>query len=308
VIPARGSTGNRTPQVTVVVAVYNRTDKLRRALTSLATQTFGSFECLVVDDASTVPIEPVVAEFDDRFVYLRSDVNQGCTTARYQGYERARGTSVTVLDSDNELFPWTLERATHYLDAHRDIGGVAGLYLFDGRVRARVSGREWIMRPADFATARRPILDFVAVFRRPVAEEWLERRVEYYNFDFAAMFSFHLRHSMLFVDEVWGRYDASGDDRITNKQDPRCFSDPVKFVREFRPLVGARTCPTLDEYLAARWFALVRRGRKKEASVLADWLYERGFKLRNVFASEVVTRARRRVRVRELQVRPIERT
>lgn len=290
-----GSTENAKPQVTVVVAVYNRTEKLRRALASLTAQTFESFECVVVDDGSTIPIEPVVADFDRRFVYLRSEVNRGCTTARYEGYAQARGGCVAILDSDNEFFPWALQRATHYLDAHDEVAGVAGLYLFDGRVRAGVSGGKWIMKPEDFATVRRPILDFVTVVRRSVAEEWLERQVEYYNFDFAAMFSFHLHHSMLFVDEVWGRYDASGSDRITNRRDPRSFSDPVKFVREFRPVFGTRDCPTLDDYLAARWFALLRRGRRTEAALVGDWLRERGIRLRNVLASEVVTRAGRRL-------------
>ena len=63
-------------RITVVVPVFNRQDKLRRALASLRAQTLVDFECLVVDDCSTVPIEPVVTELSDhRFRYLRNGQN-----------------------------------------------------------------------------------------------------------------------------------------------------------------------------------------------------------------------------------------
>jgi glycosyltransferase involved in cell wall biosynthesis len=293
--PSRSATGNATPRVSVVVAVYNRTDELRRALASLRAQTLESFECLVVDDGSTIPIKPVVDEFDTRFAYIRSENNGGCTTARYHGFERARGAYVTILDSDNELFPWALERAAHHIDAHDEVDGVAGLYLFDGRVRARLPRGTCTLTPNDYATVRLPPVDFVGVVRRTIAEEWLERRVDYYNLDFSLWLSFHLRHTMLVVDEVWGRYDTSGSDRITTRRDPRMFTDSVKFVREFRPLVGTRSCRMLDDYLKGRWFALLRRGRREEAALLGIWLQERGIKLRDAFAAELVVRLRRRV-------------
>jgi glycosyltransferase involved in cell wall biosynthesis len=236
-----------------------------------------------------------VAGLDDRFVYLRSDVNRGCTTARYAGYERAQGAYVAILDSDNELFPWALERAAFHLAEREDVDGVAGLYLFDGRVRARVPGGGRTFTPDDFAAAPLPGVDFVGVVRRAVADEWLERRVDYYNLDFSLWLPFQLRHSMLFVDEVWGRYDASGADRITTRPDPRSFSDAVKFVREFRPLVGTRPSRPLDDYLGARWFALRRAGRSAEAAVVGDWLRERGISRRRVVTTEMAARVRRRL-------------
>ena len=60
------------PIITVVIPVYNRSAELLRALRSVREQTFEDFECVVVDDASTIAIAPIVQSLDDdRFIYLR---------------------------------------------------------------------------------------------------------------------------------------------------------------------------------------------------------------------------------------------
>src|SRR5450755_3166172 len=102
------------PLITVAMPVYNRQDVLRRALRSLERQTLEDFICVIVDDASTIPIAPVVDEFDFRFRYVRSEPNRGCCGARQVAFEHMEGDFLINLDSDNEFFPWTLERGSAY--------------------------------------------------------------------------------------------------------------------------------------------------------------------------------------------------
>src|SRR3954451_1625736 len=143
--------GMGEPRVSVVVPVFNRQCELRRALDSLLQQTMDDFECIVVDDASTLPIRPIVDEYDDRFVYVRNDQNAGCTGARFLGLERTQGHVYLGLDSDNELFPWTLERTLTALREHPEVDGVAGLFVFPDGFRIRVRDGTRVVTPVQYA-------------------------------------------------------------------------------------------------------------------------------------------------------------
>jgi glycosyltransferase involved in cell wall biosynthesis len=230
----------------------------------------------VVDDGSTIPIEPTVRLFDERFVYLRSDTNAGCTSARLLGCAAMRGRMLAQLDSDNTLYPWALERATALLDRTPDVDGVAGLYVYDEGLPMRVAAGSLIQGPGEYARRAAPPRDSVGVVRREVAEEWAQEVPAFYNLDFALWLLFRLRHRMLFVDEVWGRYYSSADHRISEAPDARRITDVVRFVETYRPILGDTPCIPLDEYLQRRWFALLRAGHRAEAQLVAAWMRSRG--------------------------------
>ncbi|HEX3693043.1 MAG TPA: glycosyltransferase family A protein [Solirubrobacteraceae bacterium] len=283
-----------SPLFTVIVPVYNRVDELRRALASLQAQTLEDFECLVVDDGSTQPIKPTVDEFDDRFVYVSSPQNRGCTAARFLGFEHAHGQIVAQLDSDNEFFPWALERASHYLHQYPQVNAVAGLYLFPEGLRVRVNDGVRVVGPDEYAARSLQTDDSVGVVRRSIAEEWLQMR-RYSNFDFVLWLRLRLSHSLVLVDEPWGRYDTAGSDRISLKRDPRELSDIETFVEEFRPLIASNACGPIDWMLSRMWLRLIRGGRRDTAALVADWMCERGVRRHNVLRQEIVRRTRRRL-------------
>src|SRR6185437_10184274 len=56
----------RTPKVSVIVPTYNRPDRLRAALASLAAQTYQDFEVIIVNDAGC-DVGAVVAACADRY-------------------------------------------------------------------------------------------------------------------------------------------------------------------------------------------------------------------------------------------------
>ncbi len=283
------------PLITVAMPVYNRQDVLRRALRSLERQTVEDFICIVVDDASTISIEPVVGEFDSRFRYVRSEPNRGCTGARHVAFEQMEGDLLMTLDSDNEFFPWTLERASAFLSERDDIDGVAGMSLFDNVLRTTVPGGSRLVTPEYYASRDWPAWDCHAMVRRNVVEEWVTKRQDYYNADFHIWFTFHLKHSSLFVDEPWGRYHVDADDRITNSPDPRRFRDFVVFVEEHRPLVGNTPCVPLDRWLGDAWFLLRRNRRTTEAAVIREWMAERDLSTRGIVRGRVQRRLRQSV-------------
>ena len=100
---------NTTATVSVVIPTCNRADLVLRALASVRAQTRPPTEILVVDDGSTdATVERVRAAFPE--VTLLEQKNRGVSAARNAGIQKARGTWIALLDSDDEWLPQKLER------------------------------------------------------------------------------------------------------------------------------------------------------------------------------------------------------
>lgn len=93
------------PRVSVVVPTFGRPEFLAEALTSVARQTMGDLECIVVDDGSPGPVSLPFA--DGRFRLVRHEQNLGIAAARNTGLSAATGEYVAFLDDDDL---WTERR------------------------------------------------------------------------------------------------------------------------------------------------------------------------------------------------------
>ncbi len=119
------------PRLRVVIPTYNRSSLLAEALASVQEQSFGDFEVVVADDASTDDTESVVATLaaaDPRIHYLK---------VRHGGVAAARNAAIGVpdvpefialLDSDDLWQPEHLARAVSLLDRERGISIVFGAF------------------------------------------------------------------------------------------------------------------------------------------------------------------------------------
>ncbi len=124
------------PWVTVVVPCHNEEQFVASTLRSIAAQTFASWECIVVDDASTdSSLREIwsIATTDDRFRVLRHQQNAGLGASRNTGLRAARGRYVTFLDSDDLLMRDSLmDRVATLVNAEPDphvIGSFCGVTI-----------------------------------------------------------------------------------------------------------------------------------------------------------------------------------
>jgi CDP-glycerol glycerophosphotransferase len=97
-----------TPDVSVVLIVYNDAARVGKAVRSVLGQSLRSTECIIVDDHSTDATPEVVARLaaaaPDRVRVVRLPENSGaCGQPRNVGMEHARGQYVMFLDSDDRL-------------------------------------------------------------------------------------------------------------------------------------------------------------------------------------------------------------
>ena len=90
----------------LIVPVFNRPDEVRALLESLAAQTDRGFECIIVEDGSTVPCRGECVEYEEivPLKYFFKE-NEGRSIARNYGMERANGDYFVFVDSDCLLPP-----------------------------------------------------------------------------------------------------------------------------------------------------------------------------------------------------------
>jgi glycosyltransferase involved in cell wall biosynthesis len=93
---------NRSTFFSVVVPTRDRPRALARAVRSVLAQTWDQFECIIVDDAGSAPVE---LPHDERIHRLRREVSGGAGAARNTGCEAASGEFVVFLDDDDVWLP-----------------------------------------------------------------------------------------------------------------------------------------------------------------------------------------------------------
>jgi glycosyltransferase involved in cell wall biosynthesis len=99
------------PLISVVIPVYNRSEKILRALKSVQSQTYENWEVIVVDDASDDNTAKFVHDMslqDKRISCVLHFRNKGAQGARNTGIRKALGEWVAFLDSDDEFLPESL--------------------------------------------------------------------------------------------------------------------------------------------------------------------------------------------------------
>ena len=97
--------------ISVVVPVFDVEPWLGACLESLAAQTLGDFEAIVVDDGSTDGSAGAAERFaarDARFRVVRAE-HGGLASARNEGLSRVRGEWIAFVDSDDAVAPDYLE-------------------------------------------------------------------------------------------------------------------------------------------------------------------------------------------------------
>jgi GT2 family glycosyltransferase len=106
------------PRVAVIVPAYGVAHLLGEALDSLRAQTFGAWECVVIDDGARDDVAGAVAPYlaDPRVRFLQTD-NRGVSAARNRAVAMTSAPYIALLDGDDLYRPEYLTRTVAVLDA-----------------------------------------------------------------------------------------------------------------------------------------------------------------------------------------------
>jgi glycosyltransferase involved in cell wall biosynthesis len=127
------------PLVSVIITCYNHGRYLANAIDSLKSQTYQSFEIIVVDDGSVDNTEDVSLSYTEvNYVY---QPNAGLSAARNAGVKHAKGKYLVFLDADDWLLDRALEINVNFLNADDTAAFVAGgyeaYYEYDNRTKVK---------------------------------------------------------------------------------------------------------------------------------------------------------------------------
>lgn len=93
----------------VIIPLYNKENFIENTIQSVLDQTFQDFEIIVVNDGSTDKSEEKLLSFKDSRIRYFSKKNEGASTARNYGIEKANSDFITFLDADDYWYPTFLE-------------------------------------------------------------------------------------------------------------------------------------------------------------------------------------------------------
>jgi O-antigen biosynthesis protein len=113
------------PLVTVIVPNYNHARYLPERLASVANQTLGDIEIILLDDASTDSSRDLLVHFaaaDPRARFVPNSLNSGSTFKQWRkGLRAARGKYIWIAESDDSAELDLLERLVAPLEADADV-------------------------------------------------------------------------------------------------------------------------------------------------------------------------------------------
>lgn len=112
-------------EISIVMAVYNGEKYLRDTLDSIVSQSFDSFELIVIDDASTDSTPEILkdyAECDARIKVFRNPENLRLARSLNRGIGLAEGRYIVRMDADDICLTDRLECQYAYMESHPEIG------------------------------------------------------------------------------------------------------------------------------------------------------------------------------------------
>lgn len=119
------------PRVSVIIPARNASATLAETLDSVIAQTYGDWEAIVADDASSDGTAQLAAGYHPRVRCVRSARNLGIGGARNLALTRATGELVALLDADDVWLPYYLDRQLARYDRAVAAGENVGIVSCD---------------------------------------------------------------------------------------------------------------------------------------------------------------------------------
>jgi glycosyltransferase involved in cell wall biosynthesis len=137
----------KSPEITIIVPIYNGAAYLAETLQSILSQTFTDYELLAIDDGSTDNSADIVRSLkDDRIRLIQRD-NAGLCHALNLGIAEAKAPYIARSDQDDVSFPDRLERQLRVMEDHPEALGVFSYVTKLGSKHTWSNADRFVMAP-----------------------------------------------------------------------------------------------------------------------------------------------------------------
>jgi glycosyltransferase involved in cell wall biosynthesis len=204
------------PLVSVVTPTFNQANFLRETIESVLSQDYPAIEHQVIDDGSTDATPEILKEYSAR-VWTERHENRGQTPTINKGWERAKGSILTWLNSDDTFLPGAVSTAVSYLNEHPEVGIVFGDTLFtdqDGKSLERSKNLGDFEYQRFVRLCHNPIPQPSAFIRRSVVEDiGMLDPLYYYFMDWDYWLRAGLNHRITYIPELLSTYRLHADSK-----------------------------------------------------------------------------------------------
>lgn len=110
--------------ISVVIAVYNAENTLKKCVDSILAQTYKDFEIILVNDCSKDGSFAICEDYSkhhDNIVTITNKNNMGVSVTRNNGIERSNGKYICFVDSDDYVEPDYLEKLYTYYQKYNTV-------------------------------------------------------------------------------------------------------------------------------------------------------------------------------------------
>jgi glycosyltransferase involved in cell wall biosynthesis len=128
-----------SPKISVIMSCYNSAAYLEGAIESILNQSLSDLEFIIIDDGSRDETPNLIRHYEtmDTRVVTFKKKNSGLADSLNLGLEKARGSWIARLDTDDISLPGRLQKQYDYLQTRRDI-----IALGSGCIEINKEGKE----------------------------------------------------------------------------------------------------------------------------------------------------------------------
>ena len=235
-----------TPEVSVIIPVYNAGPYLAECLDSVLTQTLRDFEVICCDDGSDDGSGEVLRQYeetDPRVRLISHTVNSGPSWGRNEGIRAAKGRYLYMLDADDLILPETLKELSELLKkTGADVAGFENRQFTDA-----AAYQEAALKPLFSYAGAGGVYSGPEAFARCVREDILSPSVPTFFLRTSYVKSAGLRFMEGILHE-----DIGFILEMLCKADRVVLTEKAYFLRRFRPrsiVTSAFTARNAEGYL-----------------------------------------------------------
>jgi glycosyltransferase involved in cell wall biosynthesis len=183
--------------ISVIIATYDRSNLIGRAIESVLNQSYTNFELLIIDDSIDDKTCEIVKAFNSlKIHYIKSPKKSGIAAARNLGIKHAKGKFIAFLDDDDE---WLSHKLAVQIESLKKSGQKVGLVHSNNYVQ--VLDKIFLYHPANVYQSEKSLLkyDNVSNITTLIKKECFER-VGFFDerIGYGEDWDFYLRASRLF--------------------------------------------------------------------------------------------------------------
>ena len=116
-----------SPEISVIMPVYNGEIFIRDAIESILNQTYRNFEFIIINDGSFDKTQEIIESYpDSRIICLENKKNIGVANSRNRGLSIARGSYIAIMDADDISIPDRFSKQLVFLKGHPEVGVCGG--------------------------------------------------------------------------------------------------------------------------------------------------------------------------------------